>query len=96
MFELLQDIWKPFTPKTEEEWKRLIQELGKATSGLGISPAERAQIVAAMGRDATSGHWYTCPNGHVYAIGDCGGAVVVSRYTIYISSTIIMLYSIHF
>ena len=50
MFELLHDIWKPFTPKTEEEWKRLIQELGKATSGLGISPAERAQIVAAMGR----------------------------------------------
>ena len=71
MFELLHDIWKPFTPKTEEEWKRLIQELGKATSGLGISPAERAQIVAAMG--LPSGHWYTCPNGHVYAIGDCGG-----------------------
>lgn len=21
------------------------------------------------------GHWYTCPNGHVYVIGDCGGAM---------------------
>ena len=20
------------------------------------------------------GHWYKCKNGHVYAIGDCGGA----------------------
>ena len=76
MFELLQDIWKPFTPEIEEEWKRLIQELGKATSGLSISPAERDQIVAAMG--LPSGHWYTCPNGHVYAIGECGGAMEVS------------------
>ena len=25
------------------------------------------------------GHWYQCPNGHVYAIGDCGGAVSTSR-----------------
>ncbi len=21
------------------------------------------------------GHWYKCPNGHTYAIGDCGGAM---------------------
>lgn len=21
------------------------------------------------------GHWYTCPNGHVYVIGECGGAM---------------------
>ena len=75
MFELLQDIWKPFTPKTEEKWKELIQELRKSTTGLGISPAERDQIVKAMG--LPSGHWYTCPNGHVYAIGNCGGAVHV-------------------
>lgn len=20
------------------------------------------------------GHWYKCPNGHVYCIGECGGA----------------------
>ena len=96
MFELLQDIWKPFSPKTEEEWKRLIQELGKATSGLGISPAERAQIVAAMG--LPSGHWYTCPNGHVYAIGNCGGAVHVSiyKYTYLLSLESIMSNSMHF
>ncbi|XP_021348895.1 NFX1-type zinc finger-containing protein 1-like isoform X2 [Mizuhopecten yessoensis] len=23
-----------------------------------------------------SGHWFKCPNGHVYAIGDCGGATM--------------------
>ena len=27
----------------------------------------------------SSGHWYECPNGHTYAIADCGGAVVESR-----------------
>jgi hypothetical protein len=25
------------------------------------------------------GHWNKCPNGHYYAIGDCGGAMVESR-----------------
>ena len=25
------------------------------------------------------GHYYKCPNGHYYAIGDCGGAMEVSR-----------------
>ncbi|KAJ1520684.1 hypothetical protein ONE63_003788 [Megalurothrips usitatus] len=25
------------------------------------------------------GHWFKCPNGHVYAIGDCGGATMESK-----------------
>ena len=25
------------------------------------------------------GYWNKCPNGHYYAIGDCGGAMVESR-----------------
>ena len=25
------------------------------------------------------GHWFRCPKGHVYAIGNCGGAMVRSR-----------------
>lgn len=29
--------------------------------------------------DLSKGHWYKCPNGHIYAIGDCGGATVESR-----------------
>ena len=33
-------------------------------------------IVKAMGM--RGGHWYSCPNGHPYVIGDCGGAVIVS------------------
>jgi hypothetical protein len=25
------------------------------------------------------GHWYRCPNGHPYTIGECGGAMQVSQ-----------------
>lgn len=34
---------------------------------------ERAMIVKAMG--LKQGHWFKCPNGHIYAIGECGGAM---------------------
>ncbi|XP_073708408.1 NFX1-type zinc finger-containing protein 1 [Garra rufa] len=42
-------------------------------SGLGITDEERVMILKAVG--LTKGHWYKCPNGHVYAIGECGGAM---------------------
>jgi len=29
--------------------------------------------------DLSAGHWYKCPNGHIYAIGECGGAMQESR-----------------
>lgn len=25
------------------------------------------------------GHWYKCPNGHIYCIGECGGAMEESK-----------------
>ncbi|XP_076097023.1 NFX1-type zinc finger-containing protein 1-like [Mytilus galloprovincialis] len=46
-------------------------------TSLGISEEERVQIVTAMG--LTKGHWFKCKLGHVYAIGDCGGAEEESR-----------------
>ncbi|XP_076435849.1 NFX1-type zinc finger-containing protein 1-like [Babylonia areolata] len=46
-------------------------------SGLRISDTERVMIVKAMGLG--QGHWFKCPEGHVYAIADCGGATVESR-----------------
>ena len=39
----------------------------------GLTPEERVMIVKAM--DFSQGHWYKCPNGHIYAIGECGGAM---------------------
>ncbi|KAB0383722.1 hypothetical protein FD755_005639 [Muntiacus reevesi] len=64
-----------FTQQDAQLVQRKMEAL-KATlpcSGLGISEEERVQIVAAMGYPR--GHWFKCPNGHIYAIGDCGGAM---------------------
>jgi len=38
-----------------------------------LTPEEKKQIVSAVG--LSKGHWYKCPKGHIYAIGDCGGAM---------------------
>ena len=35
-----------------------------------VSPAELKSVGSAFGY--THGHWYRCPNGHIYVIGDCG------------------------
>ena len=75
MFIPLRDIWKPFTKAREVEWMELNEKLKKASSGLGVSVAERQEIMKAL--NLGKGHWYTCPNGHVYAIGECGGAMQV-------------------
>lgn len=40
-----------------------------------LSKAEQDAIAAAMAGEVRPGAWYACPNGHVYAIGNCGGAM---------------------
>lgn len=42
-------------------------------SGLIITEEERKMIVSTM--NMPPGHWYKCPNGHVYIITECGGAM---------------------
>uniref|UniRef100_A0A8C2SUE6 Zinc finger NFX1-type containing 1 n=1 Tax=Coturnix japonica TaxID=93934 RepID=A0A8C2SUE6_COTJA len=66
---------KRFTEKEEAAVKAELKLLKAALplSGLGITEAERVQIVSAMGHPR--GHWFKCKNGHVYVIGDCGGAM---------------------
>ncbi|KAI0563256.1 DNA2/NAM7 helicase [Gracilaria domingensis] len=50
-----------------------------------VTQEERKMVFHALARDVGSGiggfggHYYRCPNGHTYAIGDCGGAVMQSR-----------------
>ncbi|XP_058859424.1 NFX1-type zinc finger-containing protein 1-like, partial [Acipenser ruthenus] len=63
-----------FTEQDEQRVGEKLKELESALprNGLGISEAERVMIVKAM--NFPKGHWYKCPNNHVYAIGDCGGA----------------------
>lgn len=64
-----------FTQEDEELVQRKMEALKARLpcSGLGISEEERVQIVKAMG--FPRGHWFKCPNGHIYVISDCGGAM---------------------
>ncbi|XP_063071469.1 NFX1-type zinc finger-containing protein 1 isoform X2 [Engraulis encrasicolus] len=64
----------PFSEDDEQHVKQALADLDAKLprTGLGITDQERVMIVQAMG--LAKGHWYKCPNGHVYAIGDCGGA----------------------
>ncbi|XP_008287693.1 NFX1-type zinc finger-containing protein 1 isoform X2 [Stegastes partitus] len=64
-----------FTEQDQCRVKEALQELDKKLplTGLGISEEERKMIVSAM--KMPPGHWYKCPNGHVYVITECGGAM---------------------
>lgn len=46
-------------------------------SGLDITEEERKMIVSTM--NMAPGHWYKCPNGHVYVITECGGAMETGK-----------------
>ncbi|XP_039653022.1 NFX1-type zinc finger-containing protein 1 isoform X2 [Perca fluviatilis] len=61
--------------RVEEAMKELDNIL--PPTGLRINEEERKMIVSAMGM--RPGHWYKCPNGHVYVIADCGGAMESRR-----------------
>ncbi|KAJ8311089.1 hypothetical protein KUTeg_011358 [Tegillarca granosa] len=69
---------RPFNVERKDFVKAVIDKLKELVplSGLGITEEERLEILSAM--QLQKGHWYKCPNGHVYAIGDCGGANQVS------------------
>lgn len=76
--QILEDT-RPFTENDEDKVKEIFKQLENKLprSGLGITDEERVMIVKAMA--LPQGHWYKCPNGHVYAIGDCGGAMERSQ-----------------
>jgi hypothetical protein len=74
----------------QSQFQELVQEAKKLKGqlqGLGaISALELKQVFSAMstiqGYDyggSASSHWYECPNGHAYFIGECGGAMQESR-----------------
>ncbi|XP_069740716.1 NFX1-type zinc finger-containing protein 1-like isoform X2 [Narcine bancroftii] len=66
---------KKFTEEDEKFVEEKMKKLKVALpqTGLFISEPEREMIVKAM--QLRQGHWYKCPNGHVYVITECGGAM---------------------
>ena len=73
---LTEDVTKLDDSRKTETTKMLEEAAVMLKSSLGINKEEKEQILKAMGM--TQGHWFKCPNGHVYVIGDCGGATVES------------------
>lgn len=64
-----------FTDRDEVRVKKAMKDLQTKLplTGLGITDEERKMIVSAI--KMPPGHWYKCPNGHVYIITECGGAM---------------------
>ncbi|KAJ8489534.1 hypothetical protein ONZ51_g2873 [Trametes cubensis] len=62
-----------------EEWRSLENSLRRDTFYEPVSLEELTQVVKAFRTEFThTGHFYKCPNGHTFVIGDCGGAVQTS------------------
>ncbi|KAF8730672.1 P-loop containing nucleoside triphosphate hydrolase protein, partial [Rhizoctonia solani] len=67
-----------------ESWETLKRSAKGGTWYQEVTNAERSAIMRAMmqgaGHDRLwhTGHFYQCPNGHPYVIGECGGAMQVS------------------
>lgn len=68
-----------FTELDERSVEDGMKELDRLLppSGLDITEEERKMIVSTM--KMAPGHWYKCPNGHVYVITECGGAMEQSK-----------------
>ncbi|GFS40184.1 NFX1-type zinc finger-containing protein 1 [Nephila pilipes] len=75
--KLLQLImtYAPFQEAEVNYFTSELQVFAKLNDGavINISDLEKQSILKAM--DLTKGHWYQCPNGHVYCITECGGAM---------------------
>lgn len=75
------DRFKRFDSNSEVRVKAILAKakkmIGMYLPGLAITEAERIQIVQAIG--LASGRWFSCPKGHLYVIGECGGATEESK-----------------
>jgi len=54
-----------------------LKDIGKKYGVGCITEQERIEIVNAIG--LSKGHWFKCPNGHIYCIGECGGAMQLAK-----------------
>ncbi|XP_032455825.1 NFX1-type zinc finger-containing protein 1-like isoform X2 [Nasonia vitripennis] len=65
---------KRFEKKVQSE---VLDALNNLQNEEKTAVIEKCMIVQAMG--FKQGHWYKCPNGHPYVIGECGGAMEVAN-----------------
>jgi len=71
----IQDELSDPTTRLFDEWESLIRAIRRATFYEPVSAKEKDDIISAFRHEFSHrGHFYRCPNGHVYVIGECGGA----------------------
>ncbi|XP_026476067.1 NFX1-type zinc finger-containing protein 1-like [Ctenocephalides felis] len=79
--DLIQKAWilvKIFSHDQALVAKNRLEKLLKTIEVVGeVSSEDKRMIVKAMG--LKSGHWYACPQGHVYCITECGGAMQIAK-----------------
>ncbi|XP_049816896.1 NFX1-type zinc finger-containing protein 1-like [Schistocerca nitens] len=69
---------KKFTTDQSTIFRQSLGNLNRILNNAIVLPTqERQQIVKAL--NLKQGHWYKCPNGHIYVITECGRAMQVSR-----------------
>nr|CAD7431767.1 unnamed protein product [Timema monikensis] len=75
--KMLDSIEK-YTGDKDDRVNQIIKDLQSILrNSLEFHENERKEIVKAMG--LKQGHWFKCPNGHVYVITECGGAMEVGK-----------------
>jgi hypothetical protein len=81
ILHLIEDL-ETLAPSAELlKMKEQVQAYSKCLASTEVTAEElkiiydvmKADVGAAMG--SFGGHWYCCPNGHPYSIGECGGAM---------------------
>ncbi len=79
MTEIEESGWKrdKVSVQKETQVQEMIEFYRDKYSIDKLSETERLEIVKAIG--LPQGQWYKCPNGHFYAIGECGGAMQRGR-----------------
>lgn len=65
---------KTFDAASKMEVEQLFKSLSFQVNDIYV---DRIMIVKAVG--LKQGHWFKCPNGHPYCIGECGGAMEKSN-----------------
>ncbi|KAG6452108.1 NFX1-type zinc finger-containing protein 1 [Manduca sexta] len=68
---------KTFNQEKATETMKKLQDTIKVSGCLSMD--EIQMVIRAVKDIPQSGHWFKCPNGHFYAIGECGGAMEVSK-----------------
>ena len=80
--KLLVTCGQGVVPSLTDEQSQAIHEILRSIQNkysIGELTKEELAIVVRAMHDIQKGAWYKCPNGHYYAIGECGGATQVGK-----------------